>query len=282
MLMAYIATPDGVPLYYNERGAGESIVLIHGWTCDSDYWWQKNVDALAEDHHVVTYDLRGHGLSGKTEDGHSLSGYAEDFEFLAESLNLEGITLVGWSMGVPIILNYLERFGDERVRAIGLIDQTPKFYTDDDWEFGLLGEFSEEGLTELVEGLKADRPAAAKPIIQAFFAEPRSEERLAEMYARTTLTPTLVATAMLNDMVPRDYRRQLPEIGVPTLLLYGEQSAVFPGPLGEWMHEQIPNSELVVFPESGHSPFWEEPEKFNVEIADFVRRVTDPEFALAD
>ena len=271
--MAYIETPDGVPLYYNERGDGDTIVLVHGWTCDSDFWWQKNVDALAEHHHVVTYDLRGHGLSGKTDDGHSLAGYAEDLEFLAESLDLEDVTLVGWSMGVAIVLTYLEKIGNDRVRAIGLIDQTPTFYSEDDWEFALMGEFSDAGLADLVDGLEANRPETAKPIIQAFFAEPRSDERLAEMYARTTLTPTSVATTMLEDMAPRDFRSQLPEIGVPTLLLYGEQSAVFPGALGEWMHEQIPGSELVTFAESGHSPFWEEPERFNTELAAFVARV---------
>lgn len=280
--MAYIETSDGVPLYYNERGEGEPIVLIHGWTGDSDYWWQKNVDALAENHHVVTYDLRGHGLSGKTGDGHSLTGYAEDLEFLTESLNLTDITLVGWSMGVPIIWTYLEQFGDDRIRAIGLIDQTPKFYSDDDWEFALLGEFSEEGLAELVGGLEVNRSEAVKPIIQAFFGEPRSEEQLAEIYARTTLTPTSVATAMLNDMVPKDFRSQLSEIDVPTLLLYGEQSVVFPGPLGEWMHEQLPDSELVLFTESGHSPFWEEPETFNAELLAFVSQVTDRKLEPAD
>ncbi|WP_336345978.1 alpha/beta fold hydrolase [Halalkalicoccus ordinarius] len=273
----YIETPDGVPLYYTERGEGETIVLIHGWTCDSEYWWQKNVDALAENHHVVTYDLRGHGLSGKTDDGHTLSGYADDLDFLMGSLDIEDVTLVGWSMGVPIILTYLERCGNRRVRAIGLVDQTPKFYSEDGWEFALLGEFSEEGLAELVGGLESNRSETAKPIIQAFFAEPRSEERLAEMYARTTLTPTSVATAMLNDLVPKDFRDHLPRIDVPTLLLYGEHSAVFPGPLGEWMHEQIPDSDLVTFAESGHSPFWEEPEKFNTELAEFVARVTDTE-----
>lgn len=178
-------------------------------------------------------------------------------------------------MGAPIVLTYLEKFGDERIQAIGIIDQTPKFYSDDGWEFPLLGEFSEEGLAGLIDGLEANRPEAAKPIVQAFFGEPRSEDRLAETYARTTLTPTSVAIAMLNDMVPRDFRSQLSTIEVPTLLLYGENSAVFPGPLGEWMHEQIPNSELVTFAESGHSPFWEEPEKFNTELTEFVARVAD-------
>ncbi|MDL5360840.1 alpha/beta fold hydrolase [Halalkalicoccus sp. NIPERK01] len=280
--MFYIETPDGVPIHYNERGEGETIVLVHGWTCDSGFWWRKNVDALAADHHVVTYDLRGHGLSGKTDDGHSLAGYAEDLEFLMGALGIRDATLVGWSMGAAIVLTYLEEFGTGRVRAIGLVDQTPKFYSEDGWEFALMGEFSGEGLAGLVDGLEVDRAEAAKPIIQAFFAEPRPEEELAEIYARTTLTPTAVATAMLNDMVPRDFRDRLPELAVPTLLCYGEHSVVFPGPLGEWMHERIPDSELVTFAESGHSPHWEEPERFNAALAEFVARVSDAELTAAD
>lgn len=180
-------------------------------------------------------------------------------------------------MSAPIVWTYLERCGTTRAQTIGLIDQTPKFYSEDGWEFALMGEFSEEGLAALVGDLEANRSETAKPLIQAFFAEPRSEERLAEMYARTMLTPTSVATAMLNDMVPKDFRDHLPRIDVLTLLLYGEQSAVFPGPLGEWMHEQILDSELVTFAESGHSLFWEEPEKFNTELAEFVTRVAATE-----
>ncbi|ADJ14702.1 alpha/beta fold hydrolase [Halalkalicoccus jeotgali] len=280
--MTHIETPDGVSLYYNERGEGETIVLVHGWTGDSEFWWQKNADVLAMDHHLVTYDLRGHGLSGKTDDGHTLSGYAADLEFLMESLDLDDATLVGWSMGVPIVMTYLDEIGDERVRAIGLIDQTPKFYSDDGWEFPLMGEFSEEALAGLVGGIEANRSETVKPIIQAFFAEPRSEERLAEIYARTMLTPTSVATAMLNDMVPRDFREFLPTIAVPTLLCYGEHSAVFPGLVGEWMHEQIPDSELVTFAASGHSPFWEESEKFNGRLKAFVASIADRELMTAD
>jgi non-heme chloroperoxidase len=280
--MAYIETADGVPLYYDERGEGETVVLVHGWTCDSEFWWQKNADALAADHHLVTYDLRGHGLSGKTDDGHSMSGYAADLEFLMEELDLTDVTLVGWSMGVPVILTYLKEVGDERVRALGLIDQTPKFFTDDGWEFGLMGEFSEEGMEGLAAGIEADRAEATKPVIQAFFGEPRSDEELAEMYARTTLTPSSVAATLLRGFFPMDFREQVAELELPTLLLYGEHSVVFPGPLGQWMHERIPDSELVLFSESGHSPHWEEPEKFNESLREFVAGVAEREVVKAD
>ena len=274
--MAYIETPDGVPLYYNERGEGDPIVFINGWTIDADYWWQKNVDALADNHHVITYDPRGHGLSGKTDNSHTIPDYAEDLEFLVNSLDLEDMTLVGWSMGGAIIQTYLERFGDDRVRAIGFLEQLPYYYTDNDWEFGV---FSEESLEELVGGLEANRAAAGRAFFEELFAEPPSEGHLSEIYAHTMLTPTPVATTILTDLVSRDLRSQLSEIKVPTLLLYAEQDA--PG-LGEWMHEQMPDSELVMFTESVYCPFWEEPEKFNTELAAFVSRVADRERKAAD
>ena len=71
--MAYIETPDGVPLYYEDRGNGEAILLIHAWTMNAEYWWQKNTPKLAGSHRMIAVDLRGHGLSGKTDEGHKLS-----------------------------------------------------------------------------------------------------------------------------------------------------------------------------------------------------------------
>jgi non-heme chloroperoxidase len=67
-----------------------------------------------------------------------------------------------------------------------------------------------------------------------------------------------------------DWREQLPRTPVPVLLCYGARSALYSTELGALLDEQIPQSELVVFEESGQSPFWEEPEKFNREIARFA------------
>jgi pimeloyl-ACP methyl ester carboxylesterase len=102
------------------------------------------------------------------------------------------------------------------------------------------------------------------------FSEAPPAETIDEMYAETTKTPTGVAVASMTDMTYADLRPALEKVTMPTLLLYGEQSKLFPGDLGSWLQAQIPDSELVVFEESGHCPFWEEPEKFNREVAGFV------------
>jgi pimeloyl-ACP methyl ester carboxylesterase len=220
---------------------------------------------------VIAPDLRGHGLSGKTDDGHTLARYARDIHYLLESLDYSDVTLVGWSMGTHIALSYVEQFGPDRLDALVLVDMSPYFYSEDGWDYPLFGEFAPEGLEDVVENLRTNRSAFVKEILAtAFFVETPSKETIDEMYAESAKTPTSVAVAMMEAMSEADFRDVVDEIDVPTLLVYGGQSGVFPGNVGQWMEDHIPDSELVTFEESSHCPFWEEPERFNGEVAAFV------------
>ena len=268
--MAYFETNDGVPIYYEDHGSGPPILLIHGWTMNAEYWWQKNIEPLAEDHRVLAMDLRGHGLSGKTDHGHTLAQYARDVRELIETLDLSDVAPVGWSMGTAVLLNYFDQFGSDHVERAVFVDQSPKFHNTDDWSHGLLGEFSGEAATELATNLESNRPAAAKPFIEAMFTEPPDSDTVDEMYAQTTKTPTNITTDIFLDMTYSDLRPVLDMIDIPILLLYGSQSKIFPTDVGAWLEDAIPDARHVPFAESGHCPFWEEPEKFNGEIAAFV------------
>lgn len=274
--MTYIETPDGVALYYEEAGDGETILLVHGWTMNSQYWWQKTMPVLADSHHVVAVDLRGHGQSENPETGHTFEQYAQDVHHLIDTLDLSDVTLAGWSMGANVALSYFEQFGSENLQAAVLVDQSPKFYSEPGWDYPLFGEFSPEALAGLVEGLQTDREGLIKgQVLPAFFAETPSDAVLDEMYAETMQTPTPVAVTMLEALANADFRDVVGRIDVPTLLCYGAQSAVFPGNPGQWMHEQIPTSTLVEFEQSSHCPFWEEPETFNEHVDAFVSDVAD-------
>ncbi len=268
--MAYIETPDGVPLYYEDHGDGETVLLVHAWTMNAEYWWQKNIPELAESQRVIALDLRGHGLSGKTDEGHRLDQYARDVHHLLAELDLAEVTVVGWSMGASVILSYLTQFGTDRIRSVAFVEQSPRYLSAPDWEYPLAGGYSPEDLAAFNQNLLFDRPSAAKRFIQSIFAEAPPAETIDEMYAETTKTPTAVAIASMTDMTYTDLRPALEKVTVPALLLYGEQSKLFPGDLGGWLQGQIPDSKLVRFEQSGHCPFWEEPEKFNREVADFV------------
>ena len=268
--MAYFETTDGIPLYYEQKGSGDTILLIHGWTMNAEYWWQKNLDSLAETHEVVALDLRGHGLSGKTASGHTLEQYARDVRQLIDSLGLSEVTPVGWSMGTAVIQNYVRQFGTEKLASAVFVDQSPMFFTEEGWDYPLMGDFDGVALAELIQNFRYNRERAAKPFIRAMFADPPEDDVVDDMYAETMKTPTDVAVSAVGDMSYQDLRPVLSDVDVPVLLLYGEQSAIFPGDLGAWLASELPEAEHVPFEESGHCPFWEEPEKFNEQIAAFV------------
>jgi pimeloyl-ACP methyl ester carboxylesterase len=183
--MAYLETPDGVPLYYEDHGDGKTILLVHAWTMNAEYWWQKNIPELSKSHRVIALDLRGHGLSGKTDEGHRLNQYARDVRHLLEALELTEVALVGWSMGTSIILSYLTQFGTDGIRSLAFVDQSPRYLSASDWEYPLGGGYYPEDLATFNQNLRFDRSGTAKGFIRSMFAEPPSAGTIDEMYAET-------------------------------------------------------------------------------------------------
>ena len=125
--MPYLELPDGLPLYYEESGAGPDLLFVPGWTMTTRFWQRQTAD-LASDHHVVTFDLRGAGSSGKTPDGHSLAAYGDDVRFVIETLGLEDVTLVGWAMAVSVAVHMLPGDGCDRVGRLAWVDHSPRFF----------------------------------------------------------------------------------------------------------------------------------------------------------
>lgn len=272
--MAYLELSDGVPLYYEDQGAGPAVVLIHGWTMNTTFWAQ-NVPALSVDNRVISVDLRGHGASGKTDDGHTLAQYARDIRSLLDHLTLEDVSLVGWSMGAAVILAYVEQFGCERLRSVAFVDQSPRFRDAEGWAFPLQGGYTDNDISLFVQGLRHARPTVIKPFIAACFAQTPPDEVIDAVYAETTKMSTSAACAIWYDMAFADFRSTLPAVGVPALLLYGARSKIFPGPLDDWLASQLPDATAVRFEQSGHVPFSEEPERFNTVLSRFL--ATSPE-----
>ncbi len=84
-------------------------------------------------------------------------------------------------------------------------------------------------------------------------------------------TPTAAAIEYVEDMIAADYRADLSNIDLPTLLIYGRKNNVpIPSEIGRWMQTQIKGARLEHFEESGHSPFYESPERFNHTLAEFA------------
>jgi pimeloyl-ACP methyl ester carboxylesterase len=260
--LRYLELPDGVPLYYEDRGAGPPVLLVPGWTITTRFW-ARQLDDLARDHRVVTLDLRGAGNSGKTPDRHSLSGYADDLDELLRRLDLRETTLVAWAMAVSVSVHYLVVHATEHVARFVWVDHSPRFFATPDWPYALFGDFTPQRLEETLGRLRYERVALTRELLGVMFS-PEEEWMLPELMK----TPTEVATAMLAAVANVDLRPLLPQLDLPVLLVNGGRSVVPPA-VGRWLQERLPRARHVLLEQAGHAPFWDDPAGFNRALREF-------------
>lgn len=273
----FLEMEDGVKIRYEINGRGKPVILIHGWTGGRANW-MRQVPALSKHFQVVTYDHRGHGESDKPEKHLTLNWLARDLKTIMKKLKLEKPIAVGHSMGAATLFEYLKLYGDGDFSALCFIDMTPKFMCSADWKMGIGGalncELSLLLLGQLFEDARGNVEAS---VIMGYHKDkkledlPREEiETLVEMSLNTSL---LATTGLFVSLCLNDYREILPKIKVPVLLAYGGGSQLFPPEVSKYMKQHIKNSKLVIFEKSGHNILYEEPEKLNKELTEFVQSV---------
>lgn len=269
--MPYLTAPDGVRLYHVDKGAGSTIVLIHGWTVNHTCF-ARNIDALAEHHRVLAVDMRAHGYSGMQETNWTLGQVAADIGQLLDHVDVTDATLVGWSMGATAVFNYFARFGAARVRRAVIVDMTPHLLREGDWPHALYGTLDRHGVIKLARNIVETRMTVQDALVRACFSNGRApdDDVVAAWINESLRPPDSAMLAFLFAMAAYDWRGCLADLPVPVLLCYGAHSAVYPTDLRHWMAAAIPDSTLVTFEHSGHAPFWEEPDKFNDVVSRFA------------
>ncbi len=258
---------NGTRLYYEDSGNGQPVVFIHGvWM--SGQFFREQVPYFARLYRVIVPDLRGHGRSAPVHYGHTLPVYARDIGEMIDCLGLRDVVLVGWSMGSMVIWEYFRQFGLKNIKATVVIDQPATDFTNDEWSMGL---FDFSGLWDMMDAVQTDREGAVRTLIPLMLKDEPSGEDFRWMFDEITRLPESVASAILFDQTLRDYRQVVPDVDVPTLLCFGRDEKLYPVAAGEHLLENLPDSRLVVFEESSHCPFLEEPDRFNREVDRFIQ-----------
>ena len=123
-----VKVSDELTIHYQQSGSGDiAIIFIPGWTMSTDvYVHQLEHFAKSTDFRAITYDPRGQGLSTKTAEGHSYQQHGRDLAAFIDKLELKSVILAGWSYGVLDELAYIHQFGIDKLKAVVLIDGTPK------------------------------------------------------------------------------------------------------------------------------------------------------------
>ena len=275
MARVQVGTENGTPveLYYEDKGAGSPVVLIHGWPL-SGRSWENQVPALIEaGHRVITYDRRGFGDSSQPWGGYDYDTFAADLDALLSHLDVSGATLVGFSMGGGEVARYLSRYGSGRVaKAVFAAAVPPYLYVSSDNPDGGLDDAT---IASFEAGVTGDRPAFLDGFTQNFFtagdtllvSEPnRLYHRTIAEFASPKGTLDCIAAFGRTD-----FRDDLAKIDVPVLVIHGDSDAIVPFEVsGKRTHEAIAGSELALIQGGPHGVNGTHPEEFNRALLSFL------------
>lgn len=253
----------------HESGSGDPLILIHGvWM--SSRFFERNVESLKKDFRVIAVDLPGHGSADKSHEGHTVGAYAKELNQFIRSRGLEQVVLAGWSMGCFVIWDYIRQFGTSRVAANILISQGPTDFRWDDWKHG---PFDLKALQAMMRMCQENQEGLLRGFLPNMFKTHPGQPEIEWMVRETMKVPASIASSILFDQSLVDYRDMLEKVDVPTLLCWGRDEKCVAVSDGEYIQRKIKGSKLVMFEESGHCPFLEEPEKFNEEVTRFAKAV---------
>jgi pimeloyl-ACP methyl ester carboxylesterase len=253
-----------------DLGDAPALVFIHGL---GGCWqnWLMNIPAAAVDHRVIAPDLPGFGGSEMPCDEISIPGYAHAVASLCDALEIETPTIVGNSMG-GFIAAELALSHPQDVRRLVLVD-AGGVSTDELCyrpRYTLARAARASGLTHLAQMPTVARRAGLRRLALVLFAH--HPELIPADVARTLLDgvakegfPEALAAASRHSI-----RDRLGLIACPTLLVWGEKDRVVPLRDSFRLQSGIDDSQLVVFPDAGHVPMIEFPQRFNAILTRFT------------
>src|SRR5512145_2678794 len=123
--MSTITARDGTEIYYKDWGDGAVVTFSHGWPLNADAWDGQMLFLAQNGFRAIAHDRRGHGRSSQVSDNNDMNGYADDLATVIETLDLDGVTLVGHSTGGGDVARYIARYGTTRVAKAVLIAAVP-------------------------------------------------------------------------------------------------------------------------------------------------------------
>lgn len=261
--MPRFSTSDRVELHYEDVGAGRTLVFTAGWAMDAS-WWRYQLP-LASHYRIVTLDPRAQGKSEKVTRGLRLGRQALDLRELLDRLELEDVTLVAWSRSTSVALAYWELFGAHRLGRFVFVGITPSMSRRPDWEWGFMMDPA-----SFQKQILEDHEAVVRQVISDLLLTAPPADEVEEMIRTTMLTPPLAGARMLEDHGIIDWRDMLDTISIPTLVCVGRHDRNAPLPAAEHVSVSVPLGRLVVFEESAHAPFYEEPDRFNDVLVRFI------------
>lgn len=242
------------------QGTGsKSMFLVHGYGCDQNMW-RFITPQFKEDYRIILIDLVGSGKSDENAYDYdkysSLEGYADDIIEICDALNAKDVCFVGHSVSAMIgTLAAIKR--PTLFEKLIMVCPSPRYINVD----GYFGGFSQNDIDDLMETLDSNYlgwSSAMAPVIMGNADRPELATELEESFCQNNPE---IAKHFAKVTFSGDNRSDLKKLTTDTLIIQSEVDVIAAVQVGEFVHENIANSELVVLETTGHCPHLSDPSR---------------------
>ena len=256
----YVEVESGVRLYVEDINplGSRTIVFIHGWPLShKQFEYQFNV-LPQKGVRCIGLDWRGFGQSDKPYDGYNFDQLADDLYRVIIALGLTNVVLFGHSTGGAIAIRYMSRYKGYSVSGLVILDGAAPAGVNPT----VANQFIEQTLN--------DRPNMLRGLTDTFFFQYASAPFQQWFVSLGIKAASWSTIAIMKLLSTSDMSRDLPMILVPTLILHGVHDKVVPYSQAEEAQKLIPNAQLIPLENSGHGGFWEERDRVNEVLLQFL------------
>ena len=263
-----------IEIYYEDRGTGRPVVLIHGWPLSGASWERQSGALLAAGYRVITYDRRGFGRSSAPSEGYEYDTLARDTATLIDTLDLNDVALVGFSMGGGEVARYMGKHNSGRVtRVVFMSSVAPALRKSGDNPEGVDPSVF-EGIKQQIE---KDRFAFLEDFLKNFYGKKLvggTGISDAAIHASFNVAAASSYQAMFNcvDAWLEDFRPDIAQIKVPTLVIHGDADQTLPiDATGRRTAALIPGAQLHVVAGGPHGLNWTHATEVNKAVLGFLK-----------
>ena len=262
-----------INIYYEDMGKGKPVVFIHGWPLSGAMWEYQITQLPQQGMRCIAYDRRGFGKSDRPFGEYDYNTLAGDLKSLLDELDLNDVTLVGFSMGGGEIAKYFSLHAGARVSKVVLVSAVvPYMLQTPDNPDGV----PQEEFDKMAKAMIEDRPAFMEGFNDDFFGVSMSHHPVSDAFLTNSLIKTMDASPIATLKCAQafsttDFRQDVIKINVPTLIIHGDKDKTVPiKPTGEATAKLLPSATFKIYEDAPHGLWYTHKEQLNQDLIDFI------------
>lgn len=246
---------------------GDVILFSHSWTCNYLGWLPQITGDLAKKYRIITYDLRGHGNSEKplnTSNYNNSDVWADDVNAIINHLDLDKITLVGWSYSSVVVFDYIQKYGADKVHAVNVVGGMSAINVERAKDYFGHGADPSSSISKKTQ----IQAKGMVEFINTLTPESLDRNTYGLLLASAMVVPTEVRLAMLQRST--DHKETYEKLTLPVLFSHGDEDPDIKLVAAEEGAQFVKEGKLSVYKGVNHGPHWADPERFDKELSELI------------